>query len=116
MAKFKDFGAGAPAGAREPISFKLHGEEFQCNPELQGAVLLELVAKSNSDDAAEAAVVIAEFFEYVLLPDSYTAFNKVTKSADRMVTLDTLGDITGWLVEAYSDRPNTGPEVSSPGA
>ena len=61
MTKFRDFGSD-DSGEKEPVSFKIHGEEFYCHPELQGKVLLDLVSKSNSEDAAEAANSINFFF------------------------------------------------------
>ena len=33
--RFKDFGAGS-AVTDTPVSFKLHGEDFECYPALQG--------------------------------------------------------------------------------
>jgi hypothetical protein len=61
MTRFKDFGAGAETQA-EPLSFKLHGEEFTAIPEIQGAFLIELVKDSQSGDTAKSATVILDFF------------------------------------------------------
>ena len=55
MAKrFRDFGSGDSV-VKEPLSFKLHGEEFNCVPMIQGKFLLDLVADSNSDDPVKNA-------------------------------------------------------------
>ena len=116
MSKFRDFGTGSSDATAEPISFALYGETFGCNPQLQGKVLLELVAKSSGDDTAAAAQIITQFFQYVLLPDSYVKFDAMLTSTDRIVTLATLSEITAWLVEQYSNRPFLEPEASSPGA
>ena len=62
MAKFKDFGAGGTDPNAEPIKFTIHGEEFVCLPEIQGKVLLELIADSGSDDAVRNAEVSNKFF------------------------------------------------------
>jgi hypothetical protein len=43
MPRFKDFGSGAELAPVEPLSFKLHGEEFKCLPRLQGKVFLEFI-------------------------------------------------------------------------
>lgn len=111
MSKFKDFGAGSPVAEREPISFKLHEEEFDCVRALPGKVLLEIVAKSTSTEAADQATVITDFFSHALTDESLERFNALIVDKNRIVTTDTLGEITGWLVEQYAERPNQQPEV-----
>lgn len=111
MTKFKDFGSGNN-GEKEPVSFAIHGETFNCYPELQGKVLLDLVARSSGENAAEAAQTISMFFEKVLTPESYTRFNALLNDPDRIVSVETLGNISGWLVEMYAGRPEEAPEVS----
>ena len=110
MAKFKDFGSPKIENA-EPISFKIFDEEFSCVPALPGKVLLDLVAKSSSENSADQALVITEFFSSVLTAESLIRFNALVVDKDRVVTTETLGEITGWLIEQYADRPNPQPEV-----
>jgi hypothetical protein len=112
--RFKDFGDGGQA-INEPLSFKLHGEEFQCNPAIQGKVLLEMVSTASSNDQAAATKVITDFFDAVLVPESKERFNALLETTDKIVSVDTLGEITGWIVEQYSNRPNPGPEQSQSG-
>ena len=114
MTKFKDFGS-EDTGEKEPVAFKIHGEEFFCRPELQGKVLLDLVAKSNADDPAQAANAINFFFKHALVEESYERFNALLVHPEKIVQMEKLGEISGWLVEVYASRPNQGPEVSSPG-
>lgn len=116
MAKFKDFGAGTGTEEKEPVKFMLHGEEFNCRPALQGKVLLDLVARSGGDDPADAAKIITEFFKNVLVQESFERFDKLLTDQDKIVSVDTLGEISAWLVEVYTARPTQGPEVSLPGA
>jgi hypothetical protein len=109
MARFKDFGSGSDTPA-EPVAFKLHGQDFECRAALQGKILLTLVAKSNdTDNPGAAAEVINDFFKYVLLPESYERFNTLTTDPDTIVEVETLGEIVGWLVEQYSERPTKRP-------
>jgi|GEM_PF-4573988 len=105
MARFKDFGSGSTSEAREPITFDLHGESFEAFPEIQGALLIELVKDSSSDDPAVTADIIVRFFSQVLTDESYERFDALIKSKDKIVHVETLGEITGWLVEEYSNRP-----------
>lgn len=104
--RFKDFGAGNSATA-EPISFKLYDEEFEARPQIQGKVLINLVKKSRSDDPAIAADLVVEFFEHALTPESLVRFNALLDDPDRVVDVETLGEITGWLVEEYTNRPES---------
>jgi hypothetical protein len=109
--RFRDFGAGTASDA-QPLSFKLHGEEFECIKEVQGKILLTLVADSSSEDPAKAASVIDKFFSAVLTDESYARFDTLLKSKEKIVAVDTLAEITGWLVQEYTDRPTERPEVS----
>jgi hypothetical protein len=110
MAKFKDFGS-PDTGNKEPISFKIFDEEFTCVTSLPGKILLDLVSKSGSDATSDQAQMITDFFSSVLVTESLDRFNKLIVDKDRVVTTETLAEITGWLVEQYGDRPNQQPEV-----
>lgn len=112
MTKFKDFGSGSTLEEKEPISFMLHGESFDCRKELQGKVLLDLVSRSDGKDPAAAAQVIKDFFKNVLLTESYERFDTLLSDPDKIVSVEMLGQISSWLVEVYSSRPEQEPEVS----
>lgn len=112
--RFKDFGAGGEV-EKSPLSFKLHGEEFQCRTAIQGKALLDIVASSGDENGAGVANTINSFFEVTLLPESFERFEKLLIDPDRIVSVETLGDITAWLVEEYSSRPTQQPEPSQTG-
>lgn len=112
--RFKDFGAGSSVN-KEPIVFKLHGEEFTCVPSLQGKALLGIVSGASAEDGAAAAKSIIDFFEVCLVAESYERFDNLLSDPEKIVSVDTLGDITAWLVEQYSSRPTKGPEPSQSG-
>jgi hypothetical protein len=109
--RFKDFGSGA-AVDKKPLSFKLHEEEFHCVQVLQGKILLDLVVDASSDAPEAAARVITDFFKYVLQDESYERFSSLLVDKERIVSVETLGEITGWLVEEYTNRPEEQPELS----
>lgn len=111
--RFKDFGTGKGGDApKEPLSFKLHGEEYRCVPEVQGKLMLDLVADSSADDPVKAAGVVNTFFKQVIVDEDYDRFQALLTDKNRIVTVETLAEITAWLVEEYSGRPTEGPEVS----
>lgn len=111
--RFKDF--GSPAVAQEPLTFSLYGETFECRPSLQGKFLLELISESSSDDPGASATVVQKFFDTVLLEDSLEKFNELANDPEKIVSVETLSEITGWLVEQYSARPTQPSEVSPNG-
>ena len=115
MARFKDFGAGTTSAGAEPLTFKLHGEEFTCRPDIQGKTLLALVADAASNDASRQAGMVEKFFKTVLTPDSAEDFDELTNDPDKVVSVETLGEIVGWIVEQYTSRPTSRPEVSASG-
>lgn len=108
MARFKDFGGSVDSTA-EPVKFKLFNEEFICVKQLQGKVLLDLVSESGSDDPAKTAAVMTKFFETVLLDESYERFDALLNDKEKIVPVETLAEITSWLIEEYSDRPTERP-------
>lgn len=110
MTRFKDFGSG-DAKVTEPLSFKLYEEEFHCLPQVQGKLLLDLVSDSSDGDAVKSAAVIDKFFRYVLTDESYERFEKMLTGKETIVSVETLAEITGWLVEEYTNRPEEQPEV-----
>ena len=109
--RFKDFGGNSIEGAT-PLSFKLHDEEFHCVPQLQGKILLDLVAKASSEDASASALIMGEFFINALTEESYERFDALLKSKDKIVQVETLSEIVSWLIGEYSNRPNSQPEAS----
>jgi len=110
MTKHRDFGSGASTQAPEEITFTLHGEDFTCLPEIQGAVLLDMVG-ADGENAARSAGAITEFFGKVLEDDSATRFKALVNSKDRFVSIETLGEIVGWIIEEYTNRPEKQPEA-----
>ena len=110
MARFKDFGSPVTASDK-PLTFRLYDEEFFAIGQIQGATLMGLVKNANVDDPAQSADMLIGFFDEVLLPESLERFNELNKSKDKIVPVDTLAEIVGWLVEEYSGRPEEPREV-----
>ena len=107
--KFKDFGAGPDTESLPKISFKIHGEDFHAVPAVQGKLLIDLVRDANSDDPVKQSASIELFFGSVLEDESLVRFNALLTDKHRIVSTETLGEIVGWLVEQYGDRPEAQP-------
>jgi hypothetical protein len=112
--RFKDFGTGSLTN-NDPLSFKLYDEDFECYPALPGKVLLDFAAMSARNDGESMAETIISFFSKTLKPESYERFSALIDDPNRVVSVDTLGDITSWLIGEYSDRPTEPLEESSGG-
>lgn len=112
--RFKDFGEGGSTN-KEPLSFKLHGEDFTCKPALQGKVLLEIASVGSGDDTAAAANAMYNFFASAMDKENYDRFKLLLDDSEKIVTVETLGEIAGWLTEQYAGRPQSGPEQSASG-
>ncbi len=112
MARFKDFGSGKDISDIEPLSFKIHDEEFFCTPVVQGKFLLELIsATGDSEDTTSSARMVNDFFSHVLFEDSYERFEKLLNDKHRIVQVETLSEIVAWLMQEYTNRPNQPAEV-----
>jgi hypothetical protein len=112
MTRFKDFGNGNVDPNALPISFKLHGQEFHCVKQLQGKTMLELISASSSDDPTRNADSINLFFSRALLDESYKRFAELQDDPEKIVSVETLSEITSWLIEEYSNRPTDRPAAS----
>jgi hypothetical protein len=115
MSRFKDFGSPNEGVEVEPLSFKIYNEEFSCIPSSPGKTLLSFAEASDSENGADSAKAITTFFKKVLIPESWDRFEILAEDPDRLVTVETLAEIIGWIVESYSDRPTQGSGVSSIG-
>jgi hypothetical protein len=102
--KFKDFG-GEELQDFPEVKFKLYGEEFICKKAVPGKILLEVAGSVDEENPSSADRVISNFFSVALEEESFARFKKLIIDSERIVTVETLGEIVGWLVEQYSARP-----------
>jgi hypothetical protein len=111
MTRFKDFGSGPDQENVEPISFKIHGEEFFCVKAIQGRFLIELISAANDEsDSVGSLRMINDFFSHVLINESFERFDALVKDKDKVVPVETLSEIVSWLMSEYTNRPNQQPE------
>jgi hypothetical protein len=101
----KSFKAGKPLSDFEPVEFELNDQTFQCKPALQGAVLLEFVAKADGDRGGEAAGALYGFFKDCMEEEEYERFRAYLNSPDLIFDMNDIGEIASWLVEEYTARP-----------
>lgn len=106
MTRSKNFDEGEDkAPAKEPITFKLKGEEFTAIPEIQGLVLMDLVKRSQSEDPTESFEMMMELFDNALEDESLERFRALVKDKKRIVSLEKLTEVVSFLIEEYANRP-----------
>lgn len=70
------------------------------------------VSVDEDSDPSKQAKSINEFFSTVLSVESEKRFNTLLTDKEKIVSVDTLGEIVGWLVEQYTNRPTERPQDS----
>ena len=100
--RHKDFGSNAQ---KDPVTFSVNGEEFVAHPYIPGKVLIELGKRARSEDPTEAFDVMIELFEVALEEESLGRFEDMLEDVENPLTMDQIADITAFLIEEYSERP-----------
>jgi hypothetical protein len=113
MARKKTFRGGKHISEFEPIEFELNDQKFACKPAIQGATLLEFVAKADSDSGGAAAAALYGFFEDTMEEAEYARFMEYLNAPEYIIEMETIGEIASWLVEQYTARPT---QPSAPSA
>jgi hypothetical protein len=103
--RHKSFGNPVVDDDIEAPSFDIYGEDFYGKKHLQGAALLKFVHDADSGDGGRAAGAMLDFFKKVLEPDSFVRFQDLWDDPDRVVPMETLGEIVAHLVQEYTNRP-----------
>lgn len=104
-ARHKDFGRPVQLDEMDPVSFDLYGETFNCYKQIHGVTLLRFVKEASAEDGSRAVAALLGIFERVMPAEEYERFEALCNDPETVVPVDTLGEIVGWLVEVYSDRP-----------
>ena len=106
----KDF--GSPEVPTKKVDFKLFEQKFECKPAVQGTTLLEYSVKFGSTDDAVVNQAFLDFFKTALTEESYKDMKALWDDDEKIVPIETLGDIMGYLIEEYTDRPTSASEGS----
>ncbi len=104
-ARHKDFGKPVNMEEMDPVSFDLYGETYNCYKQIHGVTLLRFVQDANSEDGSKATSAMLDIFKRVMPKDEYARFEELCNDPETVVPVDTLGEIVGWLMEVYSERP-----------
>ena len=108
--KIKSFGTpkeGESIEAAEPITFELAGEEFEAYGDVSGAVLLDFIANYGSDNGAETAKAILDYLKNSMDAENYKRFDAVVRDPKKLIKIETLSEVVGYLMEERSSRPSS---------
>lgn len=100
---------------KEELTFDIDGEIFTCKPEISGTVILEFLSLLVSDNPSISLTALLSFFKEALGPNEYARFDAFVKEPDRIVSIETLGQIFEFLVGEYAGRPFQQPSASDSG-
>lgn len=112
MVRTKDFGTPEYDNNIEPVTFSIYGETFTGVAQLQGRVLLEFSKLAGGDGEITDLSYLLTFFEDALENESWVRFDAMTRSKDKIISIELLSEIISFLIEEYSDRPEELPELS----
>jgi hypothetical protein len=101
--KFKDFGSPIIPSQSDPIQFAIYGKTFECVPNLQGRALLKFISETTSNEYTVSSKAVLTFLDSCLTPESLEDFQKMSADPNTIISMDTLGDITTYLIEAYTN-------------
>lgn len=112
----------------DPVTFDLDGvgvltgepwaESFTCVPVAPAGVLDDMAASVVVDGQGRMTwnqVSLLRFLRGVLLDDDAERLDRLVHDKDRVVELQTLGEITLWLAEELVGPPTTRPSSSGAG-
>lgn len=116
MQRFKDFGSEASDEKtidEEPIKFTLEGDDFECKPRVATGVILRFLRVGGKGGGFGG--IIEDFFEEVLTAESFIRWKDLLEDPERLVSLNKLGEVAGWLIDEYTRRPTQAPSRSRNG-
>jgi hypothetical protein len=111
----KSFRGGKSIDEFEPVEFDLNDKHFTCKSAVQGAVLLDFVARADSDEGGKAAGALYGFFKDCMEEGEYARFMEYLNDPKIIFDMAEIGDIASWLVEEYTARPTEPSEPSASG-
>lgn len=92
-----------------PPGFKLYGQTYVCVSDLLAAPLFDLEVTSRTHGRT---VGLYGFLGDVLLPESWTAFEKAFRDPKQPIDLELLDECVSEVLRQFTGRPTKGPSSS----
>jgi len=99
------------AREREPVTFTLRGEEWQLRTSIAFGNIVAIALANKQGDEASAIAASRDLIVSSVVPDQRDDFESVVDDLD----MDTVLDLTKWIVETVTGRPTEPPSASRAG-
>lgn len=93
--------------AESSLDFEIGGEIFRLNSALPGAILLEFIAGSSSEDPSSMATTIQNMLKASIVTEDWERWDSFTRNPDNGVTLNVLAEVAGYVSEVLSGNPQS---------
>jgi hypothetical protein len=95
------------AKKREPVTFDLDGDTFECVRKMPMSLTRKISALGDAENSNVNAKLdlFMEILEGLMLDHSYELFNKRLSDKTNPIDVEELSDIIEWLIEVYTGRP-----------
>lgn len=104
--KIKSFISATKGAPVEPIEFELvEGETFEAYGEVSGAVTLNFIAATSTDNSADTAKGILDYLKASMDEGNFKRFESIINSPTYLIKIETLSEIVGYLIEERASRP-----------
>lgn len=113
--RHRDFSVASETRKKQPVTFTLEGQEFECVEEAPAAALTDFLGDVAGDHVGRSAAALVSFITSVLIDEDVPRFLDLVHSKETIIPIETVGEIVTWLVEEYSGRPTVRPSRSRGG-
>lgn len=104
--KIKSFISETAEAPVEPIEFELiKGETFEAYGEVSGAITLEFIAATSSDNSGDTAKGILDYLKSSMDDENFKRFDAIIKSPKHRIKIEKLSEIVAFLIEERASRP-----------
>lgn len=100
---------------REDVNFRLFGTQWDCREQVNGKLLMDQAASLDGDSLVDQRDGVIGILKMTVLPDQIDDLLAELDDPDKVIQLQKLVEIVGWLVEQYVDRPTEQPARSPNG-
>lgn len=106
------------AKKREPVTFDLDGDTFECVRKMPMSLTRKIskLTDVESSNVNSKLDLFMEILEGLMLDSSYELFNRRLSDKTNPIDVEELSDIIEWLIEVYTGRPLEQSSDSVPGS
>lgn len=104
-----------PASAGAEVTFDLAGETFHCVSALPAGLVTDFLSAATDDNVGVQAGALLDILKAAVVDADLPRFERLVRSKDKPIPLETLGQLVEWLVGELSGYPTVPPSSSADG-